>query len=808
MKGPTDHAPALAALLIAAAAVLVPARAAAQEAPPPAAAAGASIADVRVEGNRRVEVDAIRAAISQRKGQPLDPRAIAKDVRAVMKLGFFSDVVVELQGTPAAPVLVYRVTERPTVREARIEGNDALSKDDLKDTVELKPFAILDLLAVRKDVKKIKEKYAEKGYYLADVTHRIDERPDNQVDVVYVIDERAKVQVKEVRFLGNGHVPDSDLLAVMQTRPGSYLSFLSSLGTYREEAFQHDLQGVQAVYLDRGYVNVKVGTPSVALTPDKRFLHITIPIEEGEQYRVNGIQFGGQLLAREPVLRRVVRTNEGEVFSRTKIQQDLFAVGDVYRDMGHAYANVVPLTQLDPKARTLALTYEIQPGPKVRFERIDIIGNDKTRDKVIRRELRIYEGELYSGTGLRVSKQRVNALGFFETVEITTKQGSSEDTIVAVVEVKERATGTFQVGAGFSSYENFILTGQISQNNFFGWGQTLSLQVQWSSVRQLGQIQFVEPYFLDTKWTFAFDLYATEGVYTTFTRRAIGGSTTWGYELNGLARWWSFARNLEDMRLFATYTNERVDVSATGIAAVSTNEQFESGTTSALRLSLQWDKRDNRLFPTRGFFLSGSAEAAPPILAPEALFGDQVNLFTRYAIDARAYRPIWLGLVGRAKLAFGYIRDWDVDHRVPISEHYFVGGINSVRGYRYLSISPVVYVPTWTDPSARRGALYVGGDKQLVMNFELEFPLFKAVGVRGVVFSDFGNAFAPGEFSDPNVPLSLYKSVGFGFRWQSPIGPLRFEWGIPLDRRREAPENGGDWIDQALDFQFTIGNFF
>ncbi|ABS25328.1 surface antigen (D15) [Anaeromyxobacter sp. Fw109-5] len=807
VKGPTDHAAALAALLIASGAVLFPVLATAQDAPPPAVAAqGATVADVKIEGNRRVEVDAIRSAITQRKGQPLDPRGVAKDIRAVMKLGFFSDVVVELQGTPDAPVLVYRVTERPTVRETRIEGNDELSKDDLKDTVELKAFSILDLVAVRKDVKKIKEKYAEKGYYLAEVTHRIDERPDNQVDVVYVIDERAKVQVKEVRFLGNAHVADGELLAVMQTRPGGYLSLLSSMGTYREEAFQHDLQGVQAVYLDRGYVNVKVGNPSIALSPDKRFLHITIPVEEGEQYKIGSIAFTGQLLDREPALRRIVRAKQGEIFSRSKIQQDLFAVGDVFRDLGYAYANVTPLTQTDPAARTLDLTYEIQPGPKVRFERIDIIGNDKTRDKVIRRELRIYEGELYSGTGLRASRQRVNALGFFETVDITTKQGSSEDTIVAVVEVKERATGTFQVGAGFSSYENFILTGQISQNNFFGWGQTLSLQVQWSSVRQLGQIQFVEPYFLDTKWTFAFDLYATEGIYTTFTRRAVGGSMTWGYELNGLAPYWSFARHLEDMRLFATYTNERVDVSASGLAAQSV-QQFKDGTTSALRLSLQWDRRDNRLFPTRGFFLSGSAEVAPPLLAPESLFGD-VILFTRYAVDARAYRPIWLGLVGRAKLTLGYIRDWDSQHRVPISEKYYVGGINSVRGYRYLSISPVEFVPTWQDPSARRGALYVGGDKQVVLNLELEFPLFKAVGVRGVVFSDFGNAFAPGEFSDPNVPYSLYKSVGFGFRWQSPIGPLRFEWGIPLDRRREDPVNGGDYIDQAVDFQFTIGNFF
>ncbi|HVI95411.1 MAG TPA: outer membrane protein assembly factor BamA, partial [Anaeromyxobacter sp.] len=578
----------------------------------PAALAQATpvVKAIRVEGNRRVEVDAIRAAISEKPGQPFEPKAIAKDVRAIMKLGFFSDVVVELEGPPEAPTLVYRVTERPTVREARIEGNEALSKDDLKDTVELKPYAVLDLTTVRKDVKKIQEKYMEKGYYLAEVKYRLDEKPDNQVDVVYVIDERAKVQVRAVRFIGNAHVPDDDLLAYMQTRPGSFLSFLSSVGTYKEDAFQHDLQGVQAVYLDRGYVNVKVGKPSIQISPDRRSLYLTIPIEEGEQFRIGKVAFSGNLLDREPQLHAIIKTRPGEIFSRSRLQQDMFAVTDVYKDLGHAYANVTPLTNADAEKRILDLTYDVQPGPLVRFERIEVIGNDKTRDKVIRRELRIYEGELYSGTGLKVSKQRVNALGFFENVDITTKQGSAEDKIVAIVEVKERATGTFQIGAGFSSYENFILTGQISQNNFFGWGQTLSLQLQWSSIRQLGQIQFVEPYFLDTKWTFAFDIYATEGVYTTFTRRAVGGSTTWGYELNGLAPWWSFAKNLEDLRLFATYTNERVDVTSTTPTTVA--NEFRNGTTSSVRLSLQWDKRDNRLFPTAGYFLSGTAEIAPP----------------------------------------------------------------------------------------------------------------------------------------------------------------------------------------------------
>jgi outer membrane protein insertion porin family len=779
--------------------------AAALAAAPAVRAADPAVKDVRVEGNRRVEADAVRGAMVTKKGAPYDPKKTGQDVKAIMKLGLFSDVVIEVEGPKDAPVLVVRVVERPTVHEAKITGNDELSKEDLKDTVSLKPGSVLDLAAVQRDVKKIQEKYVEKGYFLAEVAYKVTDKPDNQVDVAYVVNERAKVQVKEVRFIGNAHVSDDDLLAVMQTRPGGYLAFLSSSGTYKEEALQRDVQALQATYLDRGYVTVKIGRPAVALSPDKKLIFVTIPVEEGERYRIGGVKFSGQLLDQEPRLRKNLRTHRGEWFNRSEVGQDLFAIGDVYKDLGHAYANVTPLTDTDPATKTLDLTFEVQPGPVTYFETIEIVGNDKTRDKVIRRELRIYEGERFSGTGLKTSKQRVTALGFFETVEITTKRGSADDKIAALVEVKERPTGTFQIGAGFSSYENFILTGQISQQNFFGWGQTLSLQVQWSSIRQLGQIQFVEPYLLDTRWTFAFDLYATEGIYTTFTRRSVGGNMTWGYELNGLQEWWPFARSFEDMRLFLTYTNERVDVSAVSLATTA-RSQFNSGTTSSARLSLQWDRRDNRLFPTNGYYLTLSGEAAPPFLAPRSVFGNHVNLFTRYTVDARYYHPIGWGVVARSKLTLGLIRDWDASHPVPISELYYVGGINSVRGYRFLSISPQQTVMSSTVPDASTALIAVGGDKQAILNLELEFPLFASVGVRGVVFMDMGNAFAAGQWRDPAVPWSLYKSVGLGFRWFSPIGPLRFEWGFPLNRRTDAVT--GQRIDEPLDFQFTIGNFF
>lgn len=259
------------------------------------------------------------------------------------------------------------------------------------------------------------------------------------------------------------------------------------------------------------------------------------------------------------------------------------------------------------------------------------------------------------------------------------------------------------------------------------------------------------------------------------------------------------------MRLFATYTNERVDVSASNLSTLF-QDQFNSGTTSSLRLALVWDKRDNRLFPTRGVYLSASTEVAPPFLAPSVLFGERVNLFTRYAIDARAYHPIALGFVGRAKLTLGLVQEWDADHPVPISELYYVGGINSVRGYRFLSISPRQSVAASRTPGFTTSEIAIGGDKQAILNLEAEFPLFPSVGIRGVVFMDLGNAFGPGQYSDPAVPLSLYKSVGFGFRWISPIGPLRFEWGFPLDRRKD--EISGRYIDEPVDFQFTIGNFF
>jgi outer membrane protein insertion porin family len=423
----------------------------------------------------------------------------------------------------------------------------------------------------------------------------------------------------------------------------------------------------------------------------------------------------------------------------------------------------------------------------VRWERIEIVGNDKTRDKVIRRELRVYEGELFNGTRLKQSRARVNALGFFETVEFTTRRGSADDLIVGVVEVKEKPTGTFQVGAGFSSVESFIATAQVSQNNLLGWGQSASLSAQLSSLRQLIQLQFVEPYLFDSNWTFSFDFYRTEADYGTFDRKATGGDITFGHPLP--------VGFTEDLRLFLTYTLEDVEVDPIGATtgARTLEESFRDGFTSSVRLTLNWDTRNNRLFPSQGFVQSASVERADPAIGSDFHY-------TRWTGVSRWYFELPWRFVFKLNATIGYIQG----ENLPISEEYYLGGINSVRGYVLRSISPVVPVGSnSSDPASTTRDLLIGGNKQLVFNNELEFPIAEKVGIRGVLFYDLGNVYADDRsfFDEPNyqLPLGMFHSTGFGFRWFSPIGPLRFEWGFPLTPRPQ---------DEGMLFEFTIGNSF
>jgi outer membrane protein insertion porin family len=778
-----------------------------------------NIVEIRVEGTRRVEPGVVRNSISSKKGAPFDATKVADDIRALWKLGYFEDIQVQVDTQPKGVILIVKVVEKPSIREVRVVGNKELSNDDLKDVVDIKAYSILDRAAVKRNLKKLQDKYVEKGYFLAEIESKILEQSDNQVDVVFEINENAKVMVKRITFVGNQHVPSEDLRSAMQTSEGDILSFITGSGTYREEVFQRDTSLVQGVYYDRGYINVKLGRPVVALSPDKHYIYITIPVDEGDQYNVGTVEFSGDLLLGKQDFQRRVAVRSGDVFSRSSLQKDILGLTDLYQDQGFAYANVTPLTDVHADTKLINLNYEIKQGQKVYIERIEITGNTKTRDRVIRRELRVYEGELFWATGVKLSKQRVNALGFFEkdSVEITQKKGSADDKIVLIVEVKEKATGTFQVGFGFSSQESFIFTAQVSQNNLFGWGMTASIGAMITGLRSLFQLSYVDPYFMDTNWILTADAYRTELDYGAFLRTAIGGVVSGGYHVSQLLQVLHFPINLEDLMIQVGYKFEEVvnQEGSYGYGAFIGGQFYggssyalptttlvcanclRNGVTSSIKVTATLDRRDNRLFPTSGSFNSFTFEWAPH----QPWFPSEF-VFRQYTFNNRLYFPLPLGAVFKTNLQVG----WLDGAGLPISEFYRLGGIYSLRGYQIWSVSPTEKLTSLNQPNGQLVDYPVGGNKQVIFNAELEFPIIEKVGIRGVLFFDLGNAwstkanFFDNEWAPLPLWLGMFPDVGFGFRWFSPIGPLRFEWGIPLVRRPE--------IDQPINFEFTIGNSF
>jgi outer membrane protein insertion porin family len=756
-------------------------------------------------GNRKVEDDALRVNLRTVPGALLTRDLVRDDIRAIWKMGFFEDVQVEVTTVPTGAVVVFVVKEKPSIRKIYVSGHDEIGLTKVNEVLDIKKEQILDLAKVKKNTEKIREVYVQRGFYMADVEYELRREAPGEVDVYFRVRENGKVEVRRVNFVGNAAASDAELRAVMLTQPGDLLSFVTSAGTYREDVFQRDILLLQSWYWDRGYINVKIAEPQMELSADKRNLYITLSVDEGKQYRIGDIDVKGDLLEGKEAYLRKLRVKKGEIFNRSRLTQDMQELTENYQDQGFANANAVPETRLDEKNRIVHLTFDIQKGNKVYIERIVVRGNTKTRDKVIRREMRIVEGETYSKTKIETSKDRVTRLGFFERVDLSTKRGSSDDQMEINVEVSERQTGSFQIGAGFSSVESFIAQAQISQNNLFGRGQLLTLQAQISGLRQLFLLQFEDPYFLDTNWTFGFNLFNQQRYYLSFTRRSVGGSLTWGYMLT------------DDVRTFLTYTLQDVSVSTSGRSNLFSGGQrspipegslanlLRSGLTSSARVSVSHDTRDNRLFTTRGWYNTASAEFAEPALASE-------NQFSRYDATARYFHPIWGPFVLRLKGDVGLVTSRD-PQGVPIYERYFVGGIYDVRGFQPYSLGPLIRVPQGQSPDASLNTFRIGGNMQVVGKAEIEVPVFEKVGIRAVVFTDVGNAYnlenqycrlkpaGVHASQDPcvNFPSidSLRASWGLGFRWFSPIGPLRFEWGFPF---KTLPG------EEPAIFEFTIGN--
>lgn len=775
------------------------------------------IAEIRFRGNRRVESEAMLLEIDSNAGELVTPNKLARDVKALWALGYFEDVYVQGELTPAGAVLTFVVKERPTIRKIIVEGNSKVKLDDINEVLELGTNTVLDLRKVKDEVTKIGALYTESGFFLAEVDYAIRPVEDQpgKVDVVFVVSEAEEVIVRSITFVGNEALSDDDLRKVMITRIGGYLTVVTKKagGVFNREAFVADYANLRAYYADQGHFDADFEDVELALSPDRRFVHITIAVDEGPEYKIGAISAREMTRAGEDALYPPAVLAEsidpvmgpGDVASAGKLQLIQQDIERRYQDKGYAYVNVVPNYQQDREKLLLYVDYQIDKGPLVYIERVNIFGNDRTADKVIRREIVLQEGDLYSESGKEATELRVLRLGYFEDVQVSTSRGSADDRIVVNVEVTEKLTGTFQIGAGFSTIESFVLQAQIQYDNFLGRGTTVTLVAQLSRLRRLFNFSYSTRYFLDSNWWFIFNVFNTQNVFPDFTRASTGFAVSWGYPIPKVPQLTAFVGyNLEYVNVQFGAVGALGGIFAPGAQSAVPDQAlidnlFAAGLTSAVTARLVYDTRDNVLFPTRGMYHQLSAKFA------SRYFGS-TNEYNRYTLDTRFYvpviktdRPFRAWVVFRTNFQIAYIHS-PTRAGVPVFERYFPGGIygdGSIRGYRLRQLGPRILVQGSPDPSSTLTPFTIGGNLLTALNLELEFMVVPPANIKAVVFADIGNAFNtekqfcqepnPEQLpkSDPCVPFalrSLRYSLGFGFRWQSPIGPLRFEWGFPLDR--------------------------
>lgn len=730
----------------------------------------AIIRAIDIQGNHSVAADTIRATIHSRPGEPVNPDKISHDLKALFALGQFMDVRMEEIGG----FLRIVVRERPNIRDIKFEGNRKFKDNTLKEDLKIKPFQPLDGKDLSATIQKIRERYAKKGYYTVNIDYKLQPvEGADEMDLVFVIQENEKASVRKISFIGNKVFSDRQLRKLIRTKEKGLFSFLSSSGKFQEQTLEQDVMIMTFNYLNKGYLKIKVDKPRVDISKDMRTLYVTYRVEEGHRYRIDGIRVEGDILTTPDQILDMITVKSKQIFNQQRLENDVRAITNLYGDEGYAFVNVQPIPEAH-EDDTVDIIFRIDKGPRVRIEKINIIGNSVTRDKVVRREIKVKEGDIYNQRLVDLSRQKIMQLGYFSEVNFATPRGSKDDTLDINITVKEKPTGSFNFGAGFSTGENFILQGSIQKDNFFGYGVGGQFMAEWSSLRQQFNLNINDPYFLDTHWIVGINAYKSSFRFIDFRRDAMGAGINLGRRL------------FTNASINLGYQYEDIKVTDFTFAVPQVFINSRSGTTSEVMLTASYDTRDNRIFPNKGWLVTATTE-----LSGAKLGGS--NNFTRTNGNIRWYQPIYKGLGTKAYLRGGYIKSLN-NSIIPLFERYFLGGPNSLRGFYPRTVGPTVQIPS--GPAGAAGSFNYGGNKMAQANFELELPIYTPAGFKAVAFFDAGNAYA----EEQNISLrNLRMNYGFGLRWISPMGPLRFEWGIPINRRAD---------EDSVVFNFTIGDLF
>jgi outer membrane protein insertion porin family len=839
------------------------------------------VEEVRVSGNRRIEANAIKARIATKPGQPFNPATVASDVREVYSLGFFRNVRVLDEKGAKGRILTFEVEENPVVRQVTVTGNEAIAGDKIRDSLTLTTGSTLDYPLLFENRERIKALYRAQGYYLARVTYQIEEIAGDAVSIHFEVSEGDKLPLERIEFSGNAFFSQEQLEDACKTKPRHWYSivtkYLDKSGTYSEPVFVQDLQKISEMYMNDGFVQVEVGDPDVVVVKDdkgKDALVVRVSIEEGKRYDVGKVDVAGDPSIDLDALRERVRLKQGQVFNRKSLTDDVADLERYYTDRGFFYASVSPRTQLNDDL-TVDVTFDVQKGELHFIREIDVTGNTTTRDEVVRREMRVVEGQLYSARAVNRSRDRVKRLGFFEDVDFEANATDYQEQLDLDVKVVERPTGSLSFGVGFSTQDRLVFSGSISQANLFGRGYGVSAVLDYGSTNSRFYLSFYDPYLLGSEWSLRTTLFRTDVEYIDFQQNELGVDISFGHDLNeeGTSRG----------QVRYSYATRDINRLTTENAAAMIFRELLSNENSTSLLGVSWtsDTRDDFVAPTSGHVYGANLE-----FAGLGGFSKFIRLEGRtlWFRKPPGWLPSWFPFRDTSSFVFGLrmgytlplnsISDYsfdipqvptapgsevqpldniDTNLDLPLSERYFLGGLGNyqLRGYRARSVGPrravlqrtgafglgsfftpvgnqVAFVqasnggltfdafcndvPRFGNQGNDNGkcnSLYdkkisdfadleetdvIGGNKFFSGTVEYRFPVSKELGLIGIVFLDFGNAFAEDE-SMFNIGNWRY-GTGVGALWFSPFGPLQAFVGFPLNKLS---------VEDSVTFEFSVG---
>ncbi|PYO57334.1 MAG: outer membrane protein assembly factor BamA [Candidatus Rokuibacteriota bacterium] len=721
------------------------------------------IKDIAVQGNRRVQEAVILGRVSVKIGTPFQPTRLAEDIRNVFALGFFDDVQLRVEDFEGGVKLVFAVVERPFVRDIIFTGNKKFDASALQEKIDLKLGSVYNPVEVNRAAEKLKEHYEGEGYFEVEVTPDVQRLPDGDVTVTFRIAEGRKITIDRIVIEGAHGLTPKQVKDAMGTQERE---FFILRGTVQRQKLDEDVDRIVQLYNDHGYIQARVESSDVQVDRIKARAAIRIVVVEGPQFKVGGVDVTGTGVLPVEEIRRQILLKPGDVFSRSKLRESVKKISDVYGTIGRASADVNPSIVQDMPNLKINVTFEINEGPEVFVERINVAGNTRSEEKILRREIPMAEGDLFTTPKLARARQKLVNLNYFDTVNTTTAPGSAKDKIIVNIDVTEKPTGIFSLGGGYSSQDGIIGTLNLSQNNFLGRGWIVSLRLVGGGKVQNGTLGFTEPWLFDRPLSAGFDLFNNRRVFTDYTANSLGGDVRFGHPLGDYSRWNALYRVSQD-KISGVNSS----------ASVNLLDQEGTHLTSLIGVGLARDTRDSVFETTRGSNASIGLDFAG------VGFGEQ---WFRTLASTSYFLPAWRDHVVGARVMGGYSLGWGRGS-VPLFERFFLGGPNSIRSFKAQDVSP-------KDSSGTR----IGGNIELVGNVEYTVPLF--YGIRAAAFFDVGNVWGPDISAGEKFDITdLHYASGLGVRWVSPFGPIRVDYGVNLN-----PAKG----EKFGNFHFSVGSAF